>query len=330
MSLIYHNQSLDSLSFLVTGGAGFIGSNIVEYLLANGAKKVRVLDDLSTGFAQNIAPFTQNERFEFINGSIADAALAQKACEKIDIVLHQAALGSVPRSMKEPLVTNHANVSGFLSMLWAAKTNGVRRFVYASSSSVYGDNPVMPKVEERTGQVLSPYALTKSINEQYADVFARCYGLEVIGLRYFNIFGPNQSPQGAYAAVIPLFINALLNDQAPRINGDGSQSRDFTFVQNAVQANIRAALVQDSLSLNQAYNIGCGGRYDLCTLVSHLNELLGKNIAPIHQAPRDGDIPHSQASIEKAQRLLGYEPAYDFKAGLKLTVEWFKAKQLIV
>jgi UDP-N-acetylglucosamine 4-epimerase len=255
----YHDQDISNYSFLITGGAGFIGSNLVEYLLKYGAKKVRVLDNFSTGFQHNIEKFKSNPAFELVEGDIRDVQTCIKASQNIDYVSHQAALGSVPRSINDPITTNDVNVSGFLNMLWAIKENGkVKRMIYAASSSTYGDSKALPKTEDVIGRPLSPYAVTKYVNELYADVFAKTYGIETIGLRYFNVFGPKQSPQGAYAAVIPLFIQALLQGKSPYINGDGEQTRDFTFIKNAIQANVRALLTDNNHALNQVYNIAVG------------------------------------------------------------------------
>lgn len=326
----FHNEkiSLEKQSFLVTGGAGFIGSHLVEYLLKEGAGKVRVLDNLSTGFIENIAPFNNHPNFEFIKGDITDYNTCLRACNKIDFVLHQAALGSVPRSIENPVATNMANVNGFLNVMTAAKDNKVKRFVYASSSSVYGDSLQLPKIEDNIGKPLSPYAVTKLTNEIYADVFYKVYGLEVIGLRYFNIFGPRQSPQGPYAAVIPLFIDNLANHSAPFINGDGEQSRDFTYVENAVQANIKALFTQNSKAINQVYNIAVGDRSSINQLFYAVKEFMNSNIMPVYRAKRAGDIRDSLADISKAQTLLEYYPKVKLKDGLKRTVEWFKNHQL--
>ena len=251
----FHNTDLSKHSFLVTGGCGFIGSNIVEYLLKYKAGKVVVLDNISTGFKKNIEPFLGKPNFSFIEGDIINLETCKSACRGIDFVNHQAALGSVPRSVKDPVATHAVNATGFLNMLVAAKDAGVKRVVYASSSSVYGDHPVLPKVEEETGNPLSPYAVTKKTNELYARVFGSTYKMEIIGLRYFNVFGPNQSPEGAYAAVIPLFMQAVINKTAPYIDGDGEQTRDFTFVENAVQANIRSFFAENKEALNKVYNV---------------------------------------------------------------------------
>jgi len=322
----FHTQDLAQYRFLVTGGAGFIGSHLVEYLLLHGAKKVVVLDNLATGFKDNLVVFEENPRFELIEGDIRTLADCQKACENIDIVLHQAALGSVPRSIQDPITTNAVNIDGFMNMLVAARDSQVKRFVYAASSSTYGDSKSLPKVEDKIGKPLSPYAVTKYVNELYADVFARTYEMEIIGLRYFNVFGPRQSPKGAYAAVIPLFIDALLKNDAPTINSDGEQTRDFTFVANAVQANIKAALVEKPEALNQVYNVAVGERTSLNQLYQILRTKIGSELQALHGPARAGDIQDSLANIDKARTLLGYDPKIDIKNGLEITLEWFQEK----
>jgi UDP-N-acetylglucosamine 4-epimerase len=323
----FHEQPLDNLTFLVTGGAGFIGSNIVEYLLKYGVKKVRALDNYSNGFHKNLALFAGHPALEIMEGDIRAAAVCAAACVGVDVVLHQAALGSVPRSIKDPALTNDVNVGGFVQMLVAAKDAGVQRFVYAASSSTYGDHPGLPKVEDRIGKPLSPYAVTKYANELYADVFSRTYGLEIIGLRYFNIFGPRQDPGGAYAAVIPLFIDAILQNTPPTLNGDGGQTRDFTFVENCVQANVRAALVQRPEALNQVYNIAVGDRTSLVEMYDILREEAGSDLAPQFGPDRAGDIRDSLADISKAAALLGYDPQVRIREGLRQTLAWFRANQ---
>jgi UDP-N-acetylglucosamine/UDP-N-acetylgalactosamine 4-epimerase len=325
----YHIGDLTRHSFLVTGGAGFIGSNLVEYLIKYGARKIRVLDNLSTGHLHNIQSYISNPSFEFINGDIRDLKTCTAACAGIDFVLHQAALGSVPRSIVDPITTNEVNISGFVNMLVAVKDCGVKRMVYAASSSTYGDSTSLPKVEDKIGNPLSPYAVTKYVNELYANVFAQTYQLELIGLRYFNVFGPRQDPKGAYAAVIPKFVIQLLNHEPPVINGDGTHSRDFTFIENVVQANILAIFTGKPDAINAVYNIAYGEQTSLNQLVQILKKNLSKSdpsineINIIYGPNRKGDIPHSLASIEKAKKNLEYSPRFNFAKGLELTVEWF-------
>ncbi|MFN6946806.1 MAG: SDR family oxidoreductase [Cytophagaceae bacterium] len=321
---IFHKKNLSNYTFLITGGAGFIGSNLVEYLIKYDAGKVVVLDNLFSGSIKNIEKFLSLKNFQFIEGDIRSLEVCRSACKGIDYVFHQAALGSVPRSIEDPLTTNEVNVSGFLNVLHASKENNVKRFVYAASSSVYGDSIKLPKIEDEIGKPLSPYAVTKLVNELYADVFYKVYGLENIGLRYFNIFGPNQSPEGEYAAVIPQFINKVLNGQAPEINGDGSQSRDFTFVENAVQANIKAAFCDKQEAINNVFNIAVGEKTTLNQLAGSIAEIAGSSIKPVHRSPRMGDIPFSHADISKAEGLLDYKPEVRINEGLKHTVEWFR------
>jgi UDP-N-acetylglucosamine/UDP-N-acetylgalactosamine 4-epimerase len=322
----YHSKDLPQSSFLVTGGAGFIGSNLVEYLLKYGARKVRVLDNLSTGFLENLEEFKGNSALEFLEGDIRDLATCQKACEGIDYVSHQAALGSVPRSINDPITTNEVNVTGFLNMLVAVRDQKVKRMVYAASSSTYGDSATLPKVEEVIGKPLSPYAVTKYVNELYADVFAKTYSVETIGLRYFNVFGPKQDPNGAYAAVIPLFIKAIKERKPANINGDGETSRDFTFVENAVQANIKALLVENTEAINQVYNVACGERTTLNQLWNILNELAGEDIKANYLSERTGDVRHSLADISKIILKLNYNPNIFILNGLSktLTIETTK------
>lgn len=322
----YHNEDLTNYAFLVTGGAGFIGSNLVEYLLKYNAGKVRVLDDLSNGFYKNIEEFTTNPAFEFIEGDIRDAETCRKACAGMDYVSHQAALGSVPRSINDPLTTNEVNVSGFLNMLTAVKDSGVKRMVYAASSSTYGDSQELPKMEDRIGKPLSPYAVTKYVNELYADVFAKTYGTNSIGLRYFNVFGPKQDPNGAYAAVIPLFMKALQDDSPARFNGDGTQTRDFTFVENVVQANVKSMLLSAPPE-HTLYNIACGERISLTGLWDTLKEISGSDPGTQFSPPRLGDVKDSLADISRATKELGYEPKFNLAQGLKLTYNWFIANQ---
>ncbi|MDW8295431.1 MAG: SDR family oxidoreductase [Raineya sp.] len=320
----YQTQDLSRYSFLVTGGAGFIGSNIVAYLIDNQAKKIRILDNLATGYLKNIEPFLSLPNVEFIQESIVSKETCLRACESIDYVFHQAALGSVPRSIQNPIATHETNVTGFVNMLWACKEQKVKRMVYASSSSVYGDSPILPKKEHHTGKPLSPYALTKSINEQYAEIFAKIYNLETIGLRYFNVFGYNQSPEGVYAAVIPLFMKAFSAKKSPIIYGDGKQTRDFTFVENAVQANIKAMFVENPQALNRVYNVACGEQLSVLEIFEILREIFGVSVEPQFAPPRQGDIRDSLADISDARELLGYQPTIFAKEGLQLTAKWFQ------
>lgn len=321
----FHQNDLSEFTFLITGGAGFVGSNIVEYLLKYNAKEVRVLDNLSTGFLKNIEAFQSLSNFKFIEGDITDYATCIDATKGVDYISHQAALGSVPRSIENPVATNKSNIDGFLNVATAARENGVKRMVYASSSSVYGNSPELPKVEAEIGQPLSPYAVTKLCNELYASVFADVYQQEIIGLRYFNIFGPRQSPEGAYAAVIPLFIEALNNSKSPMLNGDGKQSRDFTFVENAVQANIKALFTEKSEAFGEAFNVALNEEYDLLQLVEFLQKIIGNTTPPKHREDRLGDIRNSLADISKAKNLLDYQPMIRFQEGLKITVDWFNS-----
>ena len=319
----YHTTDLSKHSFLITGGAGFIGSNLVAYLLGNNAKKVRVLDNLATGFRKNLDAFQDNPSFEFLEGDIRDLETCKKAMDGIDYVSHQAALGSVPRSINDPLTSNEVNVTGFLNMLVAQKeSESVKRLVYAASSSTYGDSKNLPKVEHTIGKPLSPYAVTKLVNELYADVFHKTYGTETIGLRYFNVFGPNQSPTGAYAAVIPLFMQALKDKKSPTINGDGEQTRDFTFVQNAVQANVRAFFAKEE-AVNEVFNVAYGERISLNRLWENLKSISGIDITATYGPPRKGDVRDSLANIDKARKLLEYNPLFSVKQGLQLTWEQF-------
>ena len=322
----YHKKELSASRFLVTGGAGFIGSHIVEYLLTYGAGKVRVLDNFSTGSMNNIREFLDHPGFELIEGDIRDLATCEQAVEGIDYVSHQAALGSVPRSIDDPITSNEVNVSGFLNMLVAARKSEVRKMVYAASSSTYGDSPDLPKVENKIGNPLSPYAITKFVNELYAGVFSKQYGFHTVGLRYFNVFGPRQNPQGPYAAVIPLFITAALKNESTFINGDGETSRDFTFVENAVQANVKAML-SEGINEHQVVNIAFGERTTLNELWQNITSLLGVDLQPNYRDFRAGDVKHSLASINKAQQLIGYDPEVSVKDGLKRSVDWYKLSQ---
>jgi UDP-N-acetylglucosamine/UDP-N-acetylgalactosamine 4-epimerase len=320
----FHTKDISHSAFLVTGGAGFIGSHIVEYLLTNGAGKVRVLDNLETGFARNVDLFKHYPAFEFIKGDIRSVDDCNRACKSINYVSHQAALGSVPRSILDPVTSNDVNVTGFVNIITAAKDAGVNTFVYASSSSVYGDEPTLPKIEDRVGNPLSPYAVTKKTDELYAAVFARLYGMKVIGLRYFNVFGPRQDPDGPYAAVIPLFVKGILNNTPVYINGDGEQTRDFTFVANAVQANIRSMLTDNMEAFGHAYNVAVGENFSVNLLYSSIRKMLGAEHQPTYRDARTGDIRNSLADIGKAAGLLGYTPVKRFMDGLDETVAYFK------
>lgn len=329
---------------LITGGAGFIGSNLCEHFVAKGHQVV-CLDNLSTGFKQNIADLLDRPNFKFIEGDIRDMKTCCEAVNGCDVVLHQAALGSVPRSINDPINTNSVNIDGFLNMLVAARDEGVKRFVYAASSSTYGDSKELPKIEHRIGQPLSPYAITKYVNELYANVFANLYGMETIGLRYFNVFGKRQDPNGAYAAVIPLWVKALINHESPLINGDGTYSRDFTYIENVIQANELAIKTSKEELIKRAYqynltipsnanidlvfNVAFGGNTTLNDLFRYLKTNLAQydsqiaEIEPIYRENRAGDIPHSQASIEKARRILGYNPEFNAESGFEKACNWY-------
>jgi UDP-N-acetylglucosamine 4-epimerase len=326
--------------WLITGVAGFIGSNLLEELLRLG-QGVVVLDNFSTGFKHNLEDVRKDvgedlwTQFTFIEGDIRSLKDCQKACDGIDYVLHQAALGSVPRSIDDPIMTNQSNIDGFLNMLVASRDAKVKRFVYAASSSTYGDHPGLPKQEDIIGKPLSPYAVTKYVNELYADVFSRLYEIECIGLRYFNVFGPRQDPEGAYAAVIPCWIGELLNNKVPTINGDGETSRDFCYIENVIQANLLSATTENPEAINQVYNVALGSRTTLNELFNMIKELLSdydatiKNITPLYGPFRSGDVRHSQADIQKVKNLLGYNPTYDVKKGMEETVSWFVSKHII-
>lgn len=315
---------------LVTGGAGFIGSNLCEHLLENGYH-VRCLDNFATGKWQNIIPLIERfpETFEMQVGDIRKLDDCRKAVDSVEYVFHEAALGSVPRSINDPITTNDVNIGGFLNMLVAARDAGVKRFIFAASSSTYGDSKSLPKVEDVIGKPLSPYAITKYVDELYADVFARTYGTEYIGLRYFNVFGRRQDPHGAYAAVIPLFVKKFMNHEAPNINGDGEYSRDFTYIDNVIQMNMLAMTTTNPDAVNQIYNTAFGERTTLNQLVGYLREFLGSKdeailgIEPTHGPNRAGDIPHSLASIDKAKTLMGYAPKFSMRDGLKEAVDWY-------
>jgi UDP-N-acetylglucosamine/UDP-N-acetylgalactosamine 4-epimerase len=313
---------------LVTGGAGFIGSNLIESLLKT-SNQVVCLDNFATGKRENLKSFAANPNFSLIEGDIRNYTDCEKSVKDIDIIFHEAALGSVPRSIKDPISSTDVNIGGFVKMLFAAKEAGIKRFIYAASSSTYGDHPDLPKVEDKIGSPMSPYGITKYVDELFAANFANTYGIDVIGLRYFNVFGRRQDPDGAYAAVIPKFLKMLMNHEIPLINGDGSVSRDFTYIDNVVQANHLAAIVSTKEALNQVYNVAHGERTSLNQLFTYIRELAGKydkqilSIEPIYGPKRPGDIPHSLASIEKAKRLLGYSPTINVAEGLEEAVKWF-------
>ena len=322
------NIELSNKKILVTGGAGFIGSNLCEALLEK-RNKVVCLDNFSTGKIENLEKLSKETNFTLIEGDIRKLDDCLKATKDIDFVLHQAALGSVPRSIKDPITSNDVNVSGFLNMLIAARDNGVKRFVFAASSSTYGDSESMPKVEDIIGKPLSPYAITKYVNELYADIFSKTYGLETIGLRYFNVFGRKQDPNGAYAAVIPKFLSQLMNGDSPVINGDGNYSRDFTYIDNVIQANLLSLVTTNEKAINTVYNVAYGGRNTLNDLMGYLKDYLSKfdakisNIEVIYGPNRAGDIPHSHASIDKAKENLNYNPQFNLQQGLKEAVKWY-------
>ncbi|WP_417886170.1 SDR family oxidoreductase [Zunongwangia sp.] len=321
-------EKLKEYKILVTGGAGFIGSNLCEALLKLGAEVI-CLDNFSTGRKENIYGFLGNPLFTLIEGDIRDLKVCQEACKNVDFVLHEAALGSVPRSIENPITTNKVNIDGFLNMLVAVKNSKVNRFIYAASSSTYGDSTELPKTEDKIGKPLSPYAVTKYVNELYAEVFHKTYQINTIGLRYFNVFGKHQNPNGAYAAVIPKFIQQLIHKESPVINGDGSFSRDFTYIDNVVQINILAILVENPAALNQVYNVACGERTTLNQLISILKEKLAafdssiSEVTPTYGPTRMGDIPHSNANIAKAKNLLQYNPQFTVKKGLKKAISWY-------
>jgi UDP-N-acetylglucosamine 4-epimerase len=320
----HHNTDLSQLSFLITGGGGFIGSNLTEYLLKYKAKKVRVLDNFSNGHRENLAEFMDHPDFELIEGDIRDLETCKKAMEGIDYVSHQAALGSVPRSINDPATTNEVNISGFLNMMIALKDSPtVKRMVYAASSSTYGDSKALPKVEDTIGKPLSPYAVTKYVNELYADVFGTTYDTDVIGLRYFNVFGPKQSPDGAYAAVIPLFMQALKDNEPSKINGDGEQTRDFTFIDNVVQANVKGFFASKAAK-NEVFNVACGERITINYLWDSLRIAAKSDLEAIYGPSRQGDVRDSLADISKAEKLLGYKPQFTVREGLKITWDAFK------
>ena len=310
---------------LVTGGAGFIGSNLAAALLSDDRVHfVTVLDNLATGSLENVADFSSHPKFRFIEGDIRNYTDCLKACDEVDLISHQAALGSVPRSINDPQTTNEVNITGTLNIFTAAKEKGIKRVVYAASSSTYGDHPGLPKQEDVIGKPLSPYAVTKYVNELYARVYADLYDMEFIGLRYFNIFGPRQNPKGPYAAVIPLFAEALLKGEAPVINGDGTHSRDFTYVSNAVQANILSLFTKSPAAVNQVYNIACGQQTSLNELFEGLRKVAGSELRPTYGPERKGDVKHSLADISKAEKLLGYKVIVSVEEGLKNTMGWYR------
>lgn len=315
-------QFPENTTFLVTGAAGFIGSNLCEAILEKGCK-VKALDDLSTGKQANVDMFKDNPNYTFIKGDIKDLDTCMEACKGVDYVLNQAAWGSVPRSIEMPIFYCKNNIEGTLNMLEAARQNGVKKFVYASSSSVYGDEPNLPKTEGREGNLLSPYALTKRCDEEYAKLYTKLYGLDTYGMRYFNVFGRRQDPDGAYAAVIPKFIKQLMNGETPTINGDGRQSRDFTYIDNVIEANLKACLAPHEAA-GEAYNIAYGGREYLIDIYYGLTKALGVSVEPNFGPDRKGDIKHSNADISKAKRLLGYDPEYSFADGIQLAIQWYK------
>jgi UDP-N-acetylglucosamine/UDP-N-acetylgalactosamine 4-epimerase len=315
---------LSNSNFLVTGGAGFIGGHIAEYLLKNGAKKVRVLDNLVNGFDSNLSILKQYPAFEFINGDIRNTEICLQACDGIDYISHQAALGSVPRSMKEPVYFSEVNITGTVNMMKAAVDKGVKQMVYASSSSVYGDEKTLPKQEDKIGNALSPYAVTKRTNELWAKVFSEAYGLKIMGFRYFNIFGPRQDPDGPYAAVIPLFVKGIINRTPVYINGDGEQTRDFTFVENAVQINVKGMLTDNPEAFGKAYNVAIGERFTVNQLYQTCQRELDSDFTATYREPRVGDIRDSLADISLAKNLLGYQPTKKFEDGLIETIQYFK------
>ncbi len=316
------------MRILITGGAGFIGSNLVENLLQDErVSLVRVFDNLATGSLKNIEGYKNHPKFDFIEGDIRSYETCLTACDGIDLISHQAALGSVPRSINDPLTTNNVNITGTLNIFTAAKEKGIKRVVYAASSSTYGDHPGLPKVEDKIGNPLSPYAVTKLVNELYAKVYASLYNMEFIGLRYFNIFGPRQNPNGPYAAVIPLFAEALLNNKQPVINGDGSHSRDFTFVDNAVLANKLSLFTTNKEAINQVYNIACGEQTSLLELFNGLKKEAATSLEPVFGPERLGDVKHSLADISKARQLLGYNPVVNVEEGLQKTFNWYKSQK---
>ena len=312
------------MNILITGGAGFIGSNIVRHCIENNLfNRIRIVDNLSTGYLNNINEYLKDPRIEFIYGDISNLEVCRKALKNIDLICHQAALGSVPRSFDDPLSSHISNVNGFLNIILVAKENNIKRIVFASSSSVYGDNSDIEKKEEHTGQLLSPYAATKKIDEIYAEIFTKCYQMEIIGLRYFNVFGPKQNKDGAYAAVIPKFITSLLANESPSIFGDGSNSRDFTYIDNVIQANLLALTTTNPQCFGQIFNVGCNDTYSVKNIFEIIANQINPSIPPIYQTSRKGDIPYSKANIEKAETLLGYCPNINFPQGIVKTIQWY-------
>jgi len=324
----YHDIDISQSKFLITGGAGFIGSNIVQYLIKHNAGHVTVIDNLSNGYFQNISKFMNYENFTFLEGDIRDYATCDSIIKKVDYVLHQAALGSVPRSIKDPLTSNDVNIKGHLNILESVNNNNnIKRLVYAASSSSYGDSEVLPKVEGKEGHPVSPYAVTKLVNELYSEVYFRVHGLKSVGLRYFNVFGPNQNPNNPYAAVIPLFCKCFIDEKPPVINGDGFTSRDFTFVENVVQANIKA-LFSNKIKKHEIINVACNSKVTLIEIIEILNKLSKKTVIPIYAKERLGDIKHSLAEIKKAVRLIDYNPKFNFNEGLEIVYNWYKKNKI--
>ncbi len=324
----YHNIDISKYSFLITGGAGFIGSNLVEYLLSYNAGHVRVLDNLSNGYFENIKDFIGLPNFEFIKGDICDLETCKKAVNGIDFISHQAALGSVPRSINDPILSNNVNINGFLNMLVAAKeSDSLVRMIYAASSSTYGDSSELPKIEGNEGSPLSPYAVTKLVNELYADVFSKVYNFHTIGLRYFNVFGPKQNPNNPYAAVIPIFCKHFIDGTSPTVNGDGETSRDFTFIENVIQANIKS-LFFDGLDNHEVFNVACGDQISLNKMIQFLQKLSDNKIIAKYVPERKGDVRHSKASLKKINKFLGYQPEFDFDKGIQIVFDWYKSNNI--
>lgn len=321
----YHNTDLSKFTFLVTGGAGFIGSNLVEYLIKYNAKHITILDNFSNGYKKNISEFLKLDNVNLIEGDIRDYETCLNAVKDKDYVLHQAALGSVPRSLKDPITSNNVNVTGFLNMLEASKQANVKRMVYAASSSTYGDSKSLPKIEHIIGKPLSPYAITKYVNELYADIYSSSYGYHTVGLRYFNVFGPKQDPNGAYAAVIPLFFDAAIKNTTVKINGDGEQTRDFTFIENVVQANIKSLF--SDIEKHEVFNVAVGERISINNLWDKIAKLSGTDIQPNYGPNRPGDVRDSLANIDKGKTILNYKPLFNYNQGLEITYNWFKESE---